>query len=210
MKFKDIHKKVGIYFQVGEKLENKTLELNEIEKKLETRKSELQEIETKISKKKNKLESLKTEIIELKDFINQKFKEEFKKCNYEVDITNCYIISLNDKKYIVLRKHSVKRSDSYTLATGCYNIETYTYYDVLNINDNKYKYLHEYIYGHDDHNFLLPRIVGKKPDYEKHILKVYPELSNFADNKVPDTYLKKIYYEMNDLSNKKLTNEHLE
>lgn len=206
MRFKEKFRKVGIYFQVEEKLENKNLELEEVEIKLETKKAELEEISKKISLKKAELESLKTEAIELKDFINQNFKDEFKEYDYKIDITDCYIIGFHGKKYITLKKHSVDRSDWYTLATGHYNVEIYRYYDALNVNINEKtsKYLYEYRYGHDDNNHFPPKIIGQAPDYEEHILKVYPELSVFADNKVPNTYLKKIYYEVNDLGNKKL------
>lgn len=210
MGFKDKNRKIDIYFQTKEKLENKNLELEEIERELETKKSELKEIEVKISKKKSELESLKTEVIEIKDFINQKFKEDFKEWDYEVDITNCYIIGLNGKKYIALKKHIVECGDWYTLTTGYYNMEIYRYYDVLDLHNHKYKYLHEYRYGYNDYNVRAPRIFGQIPDYEKHILKAYPELSIFADNNVPNTYLKKIYYEVNGLSHKKLTKGHFE
>ena len=47
--------------------------------------------------------------------------------------------------------------------------------------------------------------MGDKLDYEEHILEVYPELANFVNDMVPNAYLKKIYYEINDLSSKKLT-----
>ena len=204
MKFKEKDRKIDVCLQIEEKLENKSLELEEVEIKLKNKQSELEAINKKISVKQFELKALKTEIIELKDFISQNFKEEFKEYDYKVDITNCYIIGLHGKKYIVLRKHSIERSDWYTLATGYYNVKTYRYYDALNINDNKYKYLHEYRYGYYDYNCFDSEIVGQKPDYEEHILKVYPELSIFADNKVPNTYLKKIYYEVNDLGNKKL------
>lgn len=191
MGFKENYRKLGIYLQVEEKLKSKNFELEEINKKIFAKKSEL--------------ESLKNEVIELKNFINQKFKEEFKEYDYKVDITNCYIIGLNGKKYIASRIHNVVRSNWYTLATGNYNIKKYKYYDVLNINDdNKCRYLCGYVYGYDDNKILTPKIVGYKPEYEKHILEVYPELSVFADNRVPNTYLKKIYYEINDLGNKKL------
>lgn len=190
MEFKENYRKLGIYLQVEEKLKSKNFELEEIDKKILAKKSEL--------------ESLKNEVIELKDFINQKFKEEFKEYDYKVDITNCYIIGVHGKKYIAIRIHNVVRSNWYTLATGNYNIKNYKYYDVLNVNDSKCRYLCGYVYGYDDNNFLSPKIKGQKPDYEEHILEVYPELSAFYDNRVPNTYLKKIYYEINDLGNKKL------
>lgn len=188
--FKENYRNIGIYLQVEEKLKSKNFELEEIDKK--------------ISAKKSELESLKNEVIELKDFINQKFKEEFKEYDYKVDITNCYIIGVHGKKYIAIRIHNVVRSNWYTLANGNYNIKNYKYYDVLNVNDSKCRYLFGYVYGYDDNKFLSLKIKGQKPDYEEHILEVYPELSAFYDNRVPNTYLKKIYYEINDLGNKKL------
>lgn len=204
MGFKGNYRKLGIYLQVEEKLKNKNFELEEINKKLSSKKSELEEIDEKISSEKSELELLKNEVIELKDFINKKFKEDFKKCDYEVDIANCYIIGLHGKKYIALRKCNSVRSEWYTMDTGHFNVKIYTYYDVLNINDSKYKYLCGYKYGYDDENVFPSKIVGYKPEYEKHILEVYPELSAFYDDRVPNTYLKKIYYEINDLGNKKL------
>lgn len=210
MSIKDRFKKVKIYFQVEERLEDKKSELTEIERQVNIKKAELEETETAISRKKEELSSLKTEVADLKDYINQKFKDEFQDCDYEVDITNCYIIELNGKKYITLRKHSKERSEWYTLATGSYNVETFIYYDVLNVNNNKYRYLTEYRYGHDDHNYFSPRIIGEKPEYEERLLEVYPDLCLFADNKVPNTYLKKIYYEINELGNKRLIKEHVE
>ena len=164
----------------------------EIEKEVQTKRLELDEINRNLESKKIELESLKTEIIELKDFMNSKFKEEFEEYDYEVDITNCYVIGMNGKKYITLRKHSSIRSNWSTLATGCYNVEVYSYYDVLNVNNKKYKFLFEYSYSHDDNNCLKPRLVGEKPDYEEHILEFYPDLKIFADNYVPNTYLKEI------------------
>lgn len=218
MGFKENYRKLGIYLQVEEKLKNKNFELEEINKKISVKKSELEEIDEKISVKKSELEEidekisskklelelLKNEVIELNDFINKKFKEDFKKCDYEVDIANCYIIGLHGKKYIALRKCNSVRSEWYTMATGHFNVKIYTYYDVLNIDDSKYKYLCGYKYCYDDKNVFPPKIEGHKPEYEKHILEVYPELSAFYDNQVPNTYLKKIYYEINDLGNKKL------
>lgn len=162
------------------------------------------EIGEEISKKRSELELLKTECIELKDFINSKFKEEFLEYDYKVDITNCYIISIGGKKYIARRKHITERTNSYTLIGGTFILETYQYYDVLNVVDKKFKYLGEYRCVHDNHNSFSSRFAGEKPDYEEHLLKFYPELAFFVDNKVPNTYLKKIYYEVNELGSKKL------
>ena len=152
------------------------------------------------------MQSLKIEVIELKDFINSKFKEEFKDYNYKVNITHCYIISINGKKYISLRNCQINKSDWFTLAAGHYNVKTYRYYDALSLDENgKYKCLHEYKRGYfDNRGYGAERIINEKPDYEVHILEIYPELCVFVDNYVPDTYLKKIYYEINDLGGKNL------
>ena len=204
MGFKERFRKLDIYFQLEEKLKNKTLELEEVMIKLEAKNFDLQEINKKISLKKSELESLKTEAIELKDFINQKFQKKYKNCEYYVDIADCYIASFYGKKYITLKKHSIKRSDWFTIASGYYNVETYKYYDALNTNDGKYNFLYEYKYEHDDYCYFKPKRSGQMPSYEIHILEAYPELSVFVNGKVPNTYLQKIYYEENDLGNKKL------
>lgn len=209
MRLKERKEKVNTYIHIGEKLETRTKELEEIEGKLEIKRQELQEIDTELLKKKSLLEQLKIEAVELKYFINAKFKEEFTEYDYMVDITDCYIIGINGKKYIALKKRSTDRSNWYTKATGCYNVEIYDYYDVLTVNDKKYKHIHRYKYGHFDYpGYFSPKVSGKKPDYEERLLLVYPELSNFVDNKVPNTYLQKIYYEINELGNKKLNKEY--
>ena len=206
MGFKEQMKKVNIYIHIEEKLRAKNLEFKKTIEKLNKKKDKLKNIEQKISSKIIVLEFLKTEIKELKNFINLKFKEEFPKYDYELDITNCYIISIHVKKYITLKTNNTTKSKWYTLATGFYNIKTYEYYDVLDVKDKKYKYLCEYTYGYfdNDPHSKFSKIVGQKPEYEKHILEVYPELSIFLNNKVPNTYLQKIYYEINKLGNKKL------
>lgn len=168
------------------------------------KKLKLDKIDKKISEKKSELESLKTEIMELKNFIDQKFESGEFKSDYNVDITNCYIIGLNGKKYITRRvyKHeNLPNSISY--------LEGYIYYDVLNtFKDESGKIrgsmVCQYAIGH----YADPRYenfyMGVEPDYEEHILEVYPELAYFVNDMVPDAYLKKIYYEINDLSSKKL------
>ena len=204
MKFKERLKKIKLLFNIDKKFETALLELTEIEQKIIDNKNELNEIEKDVIKKKTELQSLKTELVELKDFINSNFEEQFKDYDYKVNITNCYIISINGKKYISLRNSKIDRSEWYTMATGNYNIETYKYYDALNLDkNNKYKYLYEYKRGYSDNKYYyFERFINKKPDYEVHILEVYPELSVFIDNYVPNTYLKKIYYEVNDLGSK--------
>lgn len=188
MNFKE---KLEEYVQVEKKLENKNLELKKIDKR--------------IAKKKSELESLKWEISKLGNLFNNEFKEKFKEYDYEVDITDCYIIGLNGKKYITLKTHNTNKSGKYNLITGNYNIEIYRYYDILDVKDNKFKYLHEYKYGHfDNRGYFAPTIIGNKPDYEKHILDIYPELIFLEDNKVPNTYLEKIYCEINSLNDKQL------
>ncbi len=139
---------------------------------------------------------MKTEIEYLKQFINSKLKKDFDKGDYMVDITNCYILGINGKKYITLRKCNTIES-GWDPQTGTIYFDDYQYYDVLNIKNHRYKFLHQYMCASamitDD----------GKPDYEKHILEACPELSVFVDNKVPNTYLKKIYYEINELSDHK-------
>lgn len=205
MKFEERLNRIKLFLNIEEELQLKSSQLEEIQQKTTEKINELKEIEEEVSKKKNELQSLKIEAIELKDFINSKFKEDFKNCDYKVNITNCYITSINGKKYISLRKYKNIKSDWYTLATGYYNVETYTYYDALNLDKNgKYKCLYEYKYGHYDNSDYWKKIINEKPNYEVHILEIYPELSVFEDNYVPNTYLKKIYYEVNDLGNKNL------
>lgn len=208
MKFYERLKKIKLFFNIEKEFQMASLELDETEKKITKNKNELKEIEKEIIQKKTELQSLKTEVIELKGFINSNFKEEFKDYDYKVNIKHCYIISINGKKYISLRNCNITRSDWYTIATGHYNVKTYKYYDALNLDENgKYKYLYEYKTGYSDNEYYsYERFVNKKPDYETHILEIYPELSIFVDNYVPNTYLKKIYYEVNDLGSKSLVN----
>lgn len=215
MSIKDRFEKVELFFQVEEKLKEKNLELEEVKKELNdkrieleteinSRKSELEKINEQISTKTSELSSLKTEVVDLRAFINQKFMEEFKEYDYKVDITNAYIISFHGKKYIAIKYCDHVRSDRSTLATGYYNVEIYSYYDVLNIKDNKSRLILEYRYCYDDFHYFSSKTIGTPPDYEERLLEAYPELSIFADNQVPNTYLKKIYYEANELGNKKL------
>ena len=208
MKFKERIKTIKLFFNIEKEFQMASLELDETQKKITKNKNELKEIEKEIILKKKELQSLKTEVIELKDFINSNFKEEFKDYDYKVNIKHCYIISINGKKYVSLRNQGTHKSDWYTIATGHYNVETYKYYDALNLDENgKYKYLYEYKRGYfDNSNFYGEKTLMKKTDYETHILEIYPELSIFVDNYVPNTYLKKIYYEINDLSSKSLVN----
>lgn len=206
MKFKERLKKVKLFLNIEKELQVGSLQLEEIQQKITENKNELKEVEEEVGKKKTKLQLLKTEIIELKDFINSKFKEDFKDCDYKVNIAQCYIISLNGKKYISLRSSDTRRCDFYTIATGFYNVATYRYYDALTLDeDGKYKYLHEYRHGYCDNRCArFENIVNEKPDYEVHILEIYPELRTFVDDYVPNTYLKKIYYEVNDLGEKRM------
>lgn len=199
MKISERLNKINILKNIEKILQQKQLELAQIEQKICKKKSELYAVS-------NKLESLETEIKELEDFINSNFNQQFKECDYMVDITNCYIIEFNGKKYITLRSYDREETDLYTLATGRFIVDTYVYYDVLHIVNKKYKLkkITEYIHGHD---YYSNRITGKKPYYEQHILSVYPELIVYADNMVPNTHLKKIYYELNELGSKKLINK---
>ena len=206
MNFKEKMKMIEYLFHTDKKLENRKRELEKIERIIEIKKSELEDVYKNISKKKAKLESLKIEAIELENFINSKFKE--CDCDYtvDIDINNCYIVGINGKKYIAIKKCDIKTSDWYTPTTGCFITRTYKYYDVLNTDNNgDFKFFHSYAYVYPEHlGTYYINIDGKKPDYEKHILKAYPELIAFEDNKVPNTYLKKIYYEVNELQNNPL------
>ncbi len=196
--------------EIKSKIQQKKEELDEIKSKIQQKEQELSEIDNIISEKKDIIESLKNEVKGLKDFINSNLDEELQKFDYKVDITNCYIISLNSKKYIAIREFNKTLSDFYSLATGHICYENYTYYDVLDVNENnKFKYIYDYTYYHPTTRIrsLCTEYTDRPPEYEEHILKVYPELSIFTDNKVPNTYLKKIYYEINNLGNKKLLNQ---
>lgn len=206
MKLKEKLEKVELFYNIDNELETKKQELRETGEELKNRKQELQEIGEELKNRKLELQGLRTEIIELKDFINSNFEEEFKECDYRVNIKNCYIISLNGKKYIAIKTSETNETDLYTKIGGTYYITKHTYRDALNLDkNNKYKYIIEYVHGffQSAPNFFS-RVDGDVPEYEEHILKVYPELSRFVDNYVPNTYLKKIYYEVNDLGNKKL------
>lgn len=206
MKLKERLEKMKLFFNIEKELQGKLLQLEEVQQKINVNKNELREIEEEINNKKTELQSLKNEAIELKDFIHSNFKEEFKDCDYKVDIKYCYIISINGKNYISVRKKKVSRSDWYSLATGNFNIEHYRYWDALSLNnEGNYKFLYEYQYGYyDNKGYFPPKFDDKKPDYEVHILEAYPELSVFVDDWVPNTYLKKIYYEINNLGQKEL------
>lgn len=169
------------------------------------KKLKLDKIDKKISEKKSELESLKTEIMELKNFIDQKFESGEFKSDYNVNITNCYIIGLNGKKYITRKSHKTERVPySYSY------VEMYKYSDLLNTyedesGDLKCRNVCAFGIGYFDDPKRKNFYMGVKPDYEKHILEVYPELAYFVNDMVPNAYLKKIYYEINDLSSKKLT-----
>ena len=167
--------------EIKSKIQQKKEELDEIKSKIQQKEQELSEIDNIISEKKDIIESLKNEVKGLKDFINSNLDEELQKL-----------------------------SDFYSLATGHICYENYTYYDVLDVNENnKFKYIYDYTYYHPTTRIrsLCTEYTDRPPEYEEHILKVYPELSIFTDNKVPNTYLKKIYYEINNLGNKKLLNQ---
>ena len=169
------------------------------------KKLKLDKIDKKISEKKSELESLKTEIMELKNFIDQKFESGEFKSDYNVDITDCYIIGLHGKKYITRRVYNKEN-----LPSEYSYIEDYIYYNLLNTyedesGDLKCRNACGFAIGYFDDPRREKFYMGVEPDYEEHILEVYPELANFVNDMVPNAYLKKIYYEINDLSSKKLT-----
>jgi len=204
MKFKESIKNVKIYFNVENELQLELAKLSETKQLVIEKQKEFEKIEDEISEKKKELQSLKTELIELKDFINEKFLDDFRECDYRVYIKNCYIVGIYGKKYVSIRNVSSDRCDWGTLATGNFNVDKYVYYDALNYKDGKFRRIHSCSIGRFDTPYYSPRLVGEKPEYEKPILELYPELSIFLDNYVPNIYLKKIYYEVNDLSSKKL------
>ena len=211
MKLKERIRKFNTFLKIEEKLNQKQTELVSMDDALTNKKKELESVQKRIDEKKKELETLKIEAVELRDFINSNFKEEFKDYNYKVDITHCYIIRIDGKKYIALRSCMKTRSDLYSRATGFYNVELYQYYDALSLDEEgKYKYFYTYKHGYFDNNYYgHDDVIGRKHDYEEHILEAYPELRFFTDNYVPNTYLKKIYYEINDLGNKKLIKTNL-
>ena len=151
---------------------------------------QLENINGEISSKKEKLNSLKKEILELKYSINDEFnKEKFEGSDYTVNMKNCYVISLDGKKYI-----SLKRSNygvgGYSHMDGVIWAYKHEYFDALLRNDNgEFRYL----CGYGFHS-------GTMPEFEEHILKLYPELKVYCDGYVPVAHLRKIYYEINDLS----------
>lgn len=201
MKFKE---KIKFYSAIKKQFEDVNNELSKKKKKLEEinntislKNEELEEINSTISLKNEELASLKREIIELKDFINGKFCSEFNKnYDYKVDIRDCYIISLNGKKYITKRMYCDSR-EHYT--NFRHYAETFVYFDIFNIKkeDKKVHYCRICLYTLGSYGTCF----GNKPEYEEHILNLYPELKMYTDGYVPNTHLKKIYYEINGLGN---------
>ena len=197
MKLREILRRIKLLFTVEKELETNSLQLEEAEQKLE-------EVEQKLEDKKAELQSLKNEAIELRDFINSNFKEEFEDYDYRVKREKCYIISINGTKHIVTRTKIVEKCD-FSYYKGYYNLETYRYFNPLERDDNgKGKSVYQYQYGYYDKEEYDPIHGGKKPEYEVPILEAYPELYAFLDGWIPNTYLKKIYYEINDLGQKEL------
>ena len=192
MKLKERLEKINTYIFIEEKIRKQKEETDKLNEKISQKKEEIQGLDKEITDKKELLESLKIEAVELKNFMNKSFSKKFPKWDYTVDIRNLYIIAINNKKYICSRSHTTDASDWLTRATGRCYVEIYDYYDVLNVKNHKYQYLYGYRYTHFDHDCgIPPQFAGKEPDYEEHILNLYPELSNFANDRVPNTYLKK-------------------
>ena len=200
MKFKE---KIKFYSakkkfeDVNNELSKKKKKLEEINNAISLKNEELEEINSTISLKNEELASLKREIIKLKDFINGKFCSEFNKnYDYKVDIRDCYIISLNGKKYITKRMYRDSR-EYYT--NFRHYAETFVYFDIFNIKkeDKKVHYCRICLYTLGSYGTCF----GNKPEYEEHILNLYPELKMYTDGYVPNTHLKKIYYEINGLGN---------
>ena len=199
-----LKERISIYVNAEARLKATYLEKEAVEKTVEAKRRELKEMDDALSKKRGELELLRTEVFTLKKFIDNKFEKQLQKYDYKVDITNCYIIDLEGKKYIALRTHRSVQHDLYTLLNGYLHTEIYQYYDVLNIdNHQKYKPLTKFSIRHHDFDGgkFSPSIVGIPPVCEVSLIKAYPELICFSDSHVPNTYLKKIYYEINELGN---------
>ena len=181
MKYNDdkrmsLRKKINLYKKMKEELVEKS--------------TQLADISSEISSKKEELDYLKKESLELKDFINGKINSEFyENCNSSINMKDCYVISLDGKKYI-----SLKRSNygvgGYSHMDGVIWAYKHEYFDALLRNDNgEFRYL----CGYGFHS-------GTMPEFEEHILKLYPELKVYCDGYVPVAHLRKIYYEINDSS----------
>lgn len=133
--------------------------------------------------KKNGLEFLSDELKRDKEFLLYAFgKADGKPTNFFTDITNCFIIELNGKKYI-----AEKREDSFSGMFSC------VYFDVLDNYRIIYKYQKEIIYNGME---KIKNPFGESVDGEP-ILDVYPELASYEDKKVPRIMLEKIFNEMN-------------
>lgn len=161
---------------------------------------QLRKIESSIALKNEELSTLKNEILELEDFINGKFNSEFKKnCDYNVNIKNCYVISLNGKKYITIRRFFEQNAGLNSYGWGTIYIYHYEYYDTLSTvlsKDGKVGFKPLCHYAEDS---FFGKRGGTIPESEEHILRLYPELKMYEDDYVPNTHLKKIYYEINNL-----------
>ena len=148
------------------------------------------------------VEDKKKELISLKKQIILTFQEEYPEYEYMVDITNCYIITLHNKKYITLRTMKREISNIYTRVTGNFIKDYYWYYDVLNREDSQYSLLYTFQCVYAKYNNPFPiKYSAPKPENEQHILECYPELKKFYNNQVPNTYLQKLYNEMNNIDN---------
>ncbi|MDO5003876.1 MAG: hypothetical protein Q4E39_06620, partial [bacterium] len=150
------------------------------------------------------LSTLKNEILELEDFINDKFNSEFKNnCDYTVPLIDCYVISLNGKKYITTKGSCVEDTGKIFYGHDVY-LETYIYYDVFSTyhekNGKRYpRELYRYSIVHGLDSFTKFKFIGTKPESEVHILQLCPELKMYEGGEVPNTHLKKLYYEINNL-----------
>lgn len=190
MKFKE---KIQLYFKIEEQLIEKQQQLETADSELLIKEAKLEDVSSELKEKEEELKSLKNEVLELKDFINSKFNSEFcKNYDYALDIRNCYIISFQGKKYITIRMKKFKRTNLFDYISRCYN-----YLDALSvINKRQFRYICGYT-----QDVYSERCYGEKPDYEEHILNLYPELKMYEDGLVPNTHLKKIYFEINNLGN---------
>ncbi len=172
-------------------------QLRKTQEYLRESQEQLKEIEDSIALKNEELSSLKNEILELEYFINGKFNSEFKKnCDYTVNIKNCYVISLNGKKYVTIRNSYVTNTGVYYYGSE-FRLNNYDYYDALSTYEQNGKKQLRKLCGYAVSIRQVP--IGIVPESEVHILQLCPELKMYEDGEVPNTHLKKIYYEINNL-----------
>lgn len=212
MSFNEYDENKNTLFNLEQKIKEKRKELIDIENEIDEGKSALNKILLEITDKKLKFEELVKQLAHLNDFINMMLYENFPEDDYSVNIENCYIISLDGKKYIAL-KTTESIGGTYSRRYGYCTNNRCIFKDALSFDEKgNFVVLCKYSYKTYSHKpyfdsskpVFQQSFIGEVPESQQPILKVRPELSLFVDGCVPSTYLKKIYYEINDLGNKKL------